>query len=230
MRKLDTLSDTLLAYKYNVNKFCNYGLKTLLTLADVGGDDFQSFEKSYDTLKATPNSKFNNVLIVWKLVLDQTQRKMEVFELLIKAREKYRGMYALKTWHTPMKETPRKLQSDREIVASLANTDAQKEQIEALTAALKSDNPKRGCLSLHGNEKPPKYTAKHVWKYQYEMERILTPKVIMTWLNKPPTGGKYVCKKTTLHGTGVKNVYAGHHTIVQIILDPLQEDILRTLM
>ena len=43
MRKLDTLSDTLLAYKYNVDFFYDYDLKTLSTLADAGGDYFQVF-------------------------------------------------------------------------------------------------------------------------------------------------------------------------------------------
>ena len=64
MRKLDIPSETLLVYKYNVGKFCDYGIKTLSTLADVGGDDSQQFEKFYDALKAMPNIEFNNVLIV----------------------------------------------------------------------------------------------------------------------------------------------------------------------
>ena len=59
-------------------------------------------------------------------MFDQTQRKLEVGELLIKAREEDRGIYALKTWYGPAKEISRKSQSDRIITALLANADAQK--------------------------------------------------------------------------------------------------------
>ena len=79
-----------------------------LTLADAGGDASLVFDKFYDTLKATPNSEFYSVLIVWKSVLDQTQRKLEVGELLIKAHKCYRCMHALKTWNASSKEIPRK--------------------------------------------------------------------------------------------------------------------------
>ena len=81
-----------------------------------------------EALKTAPNTEFNNVLIVCKSLLDQTQTKLEVGELLIKAREEYRWIYALKTWNGSANEIPRKLQADRDITALLANVDAQKEQ------------------------------------------------------------------------------------------------------
>ena len=74
-----------------------------LTLADAGGDASLVFDKFYDTLKATPNSEFYSVLIVWKSVLDQNLRKLEVGKLLIKACEEYRGMCTLKTWNASLK-------------------------------------------------------------------------------------------------------------------------------
>ena len=49
-----------------------------------------------EALKVTPNNELNNVLIIWKSVHDQTQTKLEVGKLLIKACEEYRWMYALK--------------------------------------------------------------------------------------------------------------------------------------
>ena len=52
----------------------------------------------------------------------------------------------------------------------------------------------------------------------------------MTWLHKAPTCDKFVCKKKTLHRTGVQNICVGHHTRVRIVLDPLQENLLCMLM
>ena len=105
------------------------------------------------------------MLIVWKSGLDQNQRKLEVGELLIKAREEYISMHDLKTWNASSKEFPRKSQSDQDIVALLANDDAQEEKIKILTAAVKNGNPKRGYLLLHDNTKNPKSAAKHNWKF-----------------------------------------------------------------
>ena len=65
-------------------------------------------------------------------------------------------MYALKTWRNSGIEISRKLQADRDIVALLANFDAQKEQMKALTAAVRVGKSKRGYLSLHENGKPKK--------------------------------------------------------------------------
>ena len=64
MKRLDKLQDTLKGFKFNIDKFCDYSLKTLTRLMDTGGDDSQAFEKIYEALKSTPNSEFSNVLVV----------------------------------------------------------------------------------------------------------------------------------------------------------------------
>ena len=61
-----------------------------------------------EALKTAPNTEFNNVLIVCKSLLDQTQTKLEVGELLIKVHKEYRGMYALKTLNGSINEIPKK--------------------------------------------------------------------------------------------------------------------------
>ena len=45
MKRLDKLQGRLEGLKFNIDKFCDYGLKTLTTLTDAGGDDSQAFEK-----------------------------------------------------------------------------------------------------------------------------------------------------------------------------------------
>ena len=45
MKKLDKLVESLKSFNFNVDKFCDYGMKTLSSLADAGGDDSQAFEK-----------------------------------------------------------------------------------------------------------------------------------------------------------------------------------------
>ena len=59
IRKLKKLYETPKSYKYNFDKLYDYGLKTILILADAGENDSQAFKK-IKALKAAPNSKFNN--------------------------------------------------------------------------------------------------------------------------------------------------------------------------
>ena len=76
--------------------------------------------------------------MVWRSVLDQTHTTYDVGELLVKAREEYRGMISLNTW-APQDRIPKKSKSDKDIAALLANAEAQKAQIKALTAAVREN-------------------------------------------------------------------------------------------
>lgn len=96
MKHLDRLQDTLKGLKYKIDKFCDYGLKTLTTLTDAEGGDSQAFEKFYKAPESTPNKKISHGIIVWKSVLDQTSTDLEIDELLNKLRGECMGILALK--------------------------------------------------------------------------------------------------------------------------------------
>ena len=130
--------------KYNIDRFCDYGLKTLNTLTDAGGNDSQAFEKFYEALKTTPNREFVNVLVVWRSVLDQTASDLEIGKLLDKARAEYIGMVALKTWSTCGStidsSIPKKSKQDKDIAALLASSEVANKKINVMTKALASQN------------------------------------------------------------------------------------------
>ena len=198
MKLLDKLYDTLKHQKFNIDKFCDYGLKTLSTLTDAGGDDTQAFDKFYEALKNTPNQEFNNVLVVWKSVLDQTATPLDVGELLCKAREEYRGMVALKTWATSsgqVESIPKKSKQDRDIAALIANSAEANAKINAMTKAM-AKSSKKGYAALTGNRDAKKSGSKHDWIKQYGDGKDFPDKSsFMTWLHEAPTKGKKAAKK-----------------------------------
>ena len=139
LSKLDNLTDQLKSYKYNIDNFCDYGTKLLATLAGAGGSESQAFDKLYEALRTSHNSDFNSTLAVWRSVQDQTGVVLEVGELLLKAREEYRGMIALSTWSDNV-SVPKRSKQDRDIAALLTNADVKTKQIKALTAVVNKNN------------------------------------------------------------------------------------------
>ena len=56
---LNNLSNKLGDLKFDVDKFCNYAIKTLIKLQDTGDDDKQAALKLYEALITTKNNSFN---------------------------------------------------------------------------------------------------------------------------------------------------------------------------
>ena len=145
---------------------CDYGLKTLTTLTDAEGDNSESFEKNYETLKSTPNSEFSNVLVIWRSVLDKTSTYLEIGELLGKARSEHLGMIALKTWSTSGRTNkssiPKKYKQDRDIAALITSSEEANAKINAMTKALaKASN--KGYPAIVGSCDAKKNGSKHDW-------------------------------------------------------------------
>ena len=119
LSKLDNLTDQLKSYKYDIDKFCDYGTKLLATLTGDVGSESQAFDKFYKALRTSHNSNFNSTLSVWRSVQDRTGVVLEIGKLLLKAREEYRGMIVISTWSDNV-SVPKRSKQDRDI-AALAN-------------------------------------------------------------------------------------------------------------
>ena len=140
------------------------------------------------------------MLMVWRSVLDQTNTTYDVGELLVKAREEYRGMISLKTW-APHDRIPKKSKSNKDIAALLANAEAQKAQIKALTAAVRENKTgKRSNAAIRQNGfQGTRPTNKHDWKLQYGEDKDFDDKTsFMDWLHKAPTGSSKSVKKNDI--------------------------------
>ena len=154
MKRLDKLQEILKGLKFNIDKFCDYGLKTLTTLTDAGGDNSQAFEKFYKALKLTPSSEFSNFLVVWRSVLDHTSTDLVIGELLSKTRSDYMGMVALKTsstcGSTNEKTIPKKSKEDSDITTLLTSSEAANARSKPMTKALVKAS-KKGYPAIVGN-------------------------------------------------------------------------------
>lgn len=56
LKHLDSLQVQLKGLTYNIDKLCDYDLKTLTTFTNAGGNDIQAFDKFYEAFKLTPNA------------------------------------------------------------------------------------------------------------------------------------------------------------------------------
>ena len=179
MKRLDKLQETLKGLKFNINKFCDCGLKTITTLMDDVGDSSQLFEKIYEALKSTPNNEFSNILVIWQSVLDQISTHLEIVELLVKARAEYLGMVTLTNWSTSgstnNQSIPKKSKQNRDIAALLASSEEANAKINAMTKALAKAS-KKGYPAIMGNRDKKKSGPKHDLDIQFGEERDLSDK------------------------------------------------------
>ena len=154
MKKLDNFKRIISdPHKNNIESFCDYGQLLITKLSDAGGEDTQVFDKVYEALTNSRCPEFNNQLVVWWSIQDQTGTTLDVGELLDKAKTKYRGMVHLGTWKKKSSDDtaiPKKSEHHKDIAVLITNAKSQDKKIRSLTTSIEKNKVKneQSFLSL----------------------------------------------------------------------------------